>query len=36
LVRPRRLPKNLAATISAMGSINLDPEVGELDRASAR
>jgi hypothetical protein len=33
LVKPRRLPKNLAATISAMGSINLDPEVGESDGA---
>jgi Ethylbenzene dehydrogenase/Prokaryotic cytochrome b561 len=29
----RRLPKDLAATIAAMGSINLDPEVGESDGA---
>ena len=33
LVKPRRLPRNLAATIAAMGSINLDPEVGESDGA---
>ena len=33
LIRPRRLPKDLAATAAAMGSINLDPEVGESDGA---
>jgi hypothetical protein len=33
LVRPRRLPKNLAATSAAMGTIDLDPEVGENDGA---
>jgi Ethylbenzene dehydrogenase len=32
-VRPRRLPKNLAATSAAMGTIDLDPEVGENDGA---
>lgn len=32
-VRPRRLPKDLAATIAAMGAIDLDPEVGESDGA---
>ena len=33
LVRPRRLPKNFAATSAAMGAIDLDPEVGENDGA---
>jgi hypothetical protein len=33
LVRPRRLPKDLAATTAAMGAIDLDPEVGENDGA---
>lgn len=33
LIRPRRLPKDPAATAAAMGSINLDPEVGEGDGA---
>ncbi|WP_298253539.1 ethylbenzene dehydrogenase-related protein [Bradyrhizobium sp.] len=33
LIRPRRLPKDAAATTAAMGSINLDPEVGESDGA---
>jgi Ethylbenzene dehydrogenase/Prokaryotic cytochrome b561 len=33
LVRPRRLPKDLEAMVSAMGSINLDPEVGESEGA---
>jgi hypothetical protein len=33
VVRPRRLPKDLAATSAAMGTIDLDPEVGENDGA---
>jgi len=32
-VKPRRLPKDLAATTAAMGSISLDPEVGESEGA---
>jgi hypothetical protein len=33
LIKPRRLPKDLAATTAAMGTIDLDPEVGENDGA---
>jgi ethylbenzene dehydrogenase/cytochrome b561-like protein len=33
IVTPRRLPKNLAATVAAMGQITLDPNVGESDGA---
>jgi Ethylbenzene dehydrogenase/Prokaryotic cytochrome b561 len=33
LVAPLRLPKNLAATIAAMGEIDLDPDHGEGDNA---
>ena len=33
LVKPLRLPKDLAATSAAMGTIDLDPEVGENDGA---
>ncbi len=32
-VRPLRLPKDLAAMISAMGEISLDPDIGESDGA---
>ena len=32
-VKPRRLPKDLEATAAAMGSVNLDPEIGESDGA---
>jgi len=33
IVTPRRLPKNLAATVAALGQITLDPNVGESDGA---
>jgi hypothetical protein len=33
VVTPRRLPKDLAATVAAMGQISLDPNVGESDGA---
>ena len=33
LVTPRRLPKDLAATASALGEISLDPNLGESDGA---
>jgi hypothetical protein len=33
IVTPRRLPKNLAVTVAAMGHITLDPNVGESDGA---
>jgi hypothetical protein len=33
IVRPRRLPRNLAATGVAMGQISLDPNIGESDGA---
>ena len=33
IVRPRRLPRNLAATSVAMGQISLDPNIGESDGA---
>jgi hypothetical protein len=33
MIAPRRLPKNLAATIAAMGEIDLDPNHGESDGA---
>jgi hypothetical protein len=33
MVTPRRLPKNLAATATAMGEIDLDPNHGESDGA---
>jgi cytochrome b subunit of formate dehydrogenase len=33
LVTPRRLPKDLAATVAAMGEISLDPNLGESDGA---
>jgi hypothetical protein len=33
VVTPRRLPKDLAATLAAMGQISLDPNVGESDGA---
>lgn len=32
-VKPRRLPKDLEAMAAAMGSVNLDPEIGESDGA---
>ena len=32
-VKPRRLPKDLEAIAAAMGSVNLDPEIGESDGA---
>jgi hypothetical protein len=33
IVRPRRLPRDLAATLSRMGQLSLDPNVGEGDGA---
>jgi hypothetical protein len=33
LVVPRRLPRNLAATVAAMGEVDLDPDHGEEDGA---
>jgi hypothetical protein len=33
IVRPRRLPRDLAATIAQMGQLSLDPDVGEGDAA---
>jgi hypothetical protein len=33
IVTPRRLPKDLTATLNAMGQIALDPDVGESDGA---
>jgi len=33
IVMPRRLPRDLAATLAAMGQITLDPDVGESDGA---
>jgi Ethylbenzene dehydrogenase/Prokaryotic cytochrome b561 len=33
IVTPRRLPRDLAATVAAMGQITLDPNVGESDGA---
>jgi hypothetical protein len=33
LVRPRRLPRDLAATLAKMGQLSLDPNVGEGDGA---
>ena len=33
IVTPRRLPRNLAATVAAMGQISLDPDIGESDGA---
>ena len=33
IVTPRRLPKDLASIITAMGQVNLDPDVGESDGA---
>lgn len=32
-VKPRRLPKDLETMAAAMGSVNLDPEIGESDGA---
>ncbi|WP_298106452.1 ethylbenzene dehydrogenase-related protein [Bradyrhizobium sp.] len=32
-IKPRRLPKDLEAMAAAMGSVNLDPEIGESDGA---
>jgi hypothetical protein len=31
IVMPRRLPRNFAATVAAMGQISLDPNIGESD-----
>jgi Ethylbenzene dehydrogenase/Prokaryotic cytochrome b561 len=33
IVRPRRLPRDLAATVAQMGQLSLDPDVGESDGA---
>ena len=33
IVTPRRLPKDLAAIVTAMGQVTLDPDVGESDGA---
>jgi len=33
IVTPRRLPKDLAAIVAAMGQVSLDPDVGESDGA---
>ena len=33
IVRPRRLPRDLAATVARMGQLSLDPDVGEGDGA---
>ncbi len=33
LQKPRRLPRDLAATLAAMGQISLDPNIGESDGA---
>jgi hypothetical protein len=33
IVRPRRLPRDLAATVAGMGQLSLDPDVGESDSA---
>lgn len=33
IVRPRRLPRDLAATLARMGQLSLDPDVGESDGA---
>ena len=33
IVTPHRLPRNLAATLAAMGQITLDPDIGESDGA---
>jgi hypothetical protein len=33
IVRPRRLPRDLAATLAKMGQLSLDPNVGEGDGA---
>jgi hypothetical protein len=33
IVRPRRLPRDLAATVARMGQLSLDPDIGEGDGA---